>query len=63
MIQELKNKGLGILLTDHNVRETLSITDRAYIMYEGKILISGTKTELLSNKEARKIYLGEKFSM
>ena len=63
LIQELKNKGLGILLTDHNVRETLSITDRAYIMYEGKILISGTKTELLSNKEARKIYLGEKFSM
>ena len=63
LIQELKNKGLGILLTDHNVRETLSITDRAYIMYEGKILISGTKNELLSNKEARKIYLGEKFSM
>ena len=63
LIQELKNKGLGILLTDHNVRETLSITDRAYIMYEGKILISGTKNELLSNQEARKIYLGEKFSM
>ncbi len=63
LIKELKNKGLGILLTDHNVRETLSITDRAYIMYEGKILISGTKNELLSNKEARKIYLGEKFSM
>ncbi len=63
LIQELKNKGLGILLTDHNVRETLSITDRAYIMYEGKILISGTKNELLNNQEARKIYLGEKFSM
>ncbi len=63
LIQELKNKGLGILLTDHNVRETLSITDRAYIMYEGKILISGSKNDLLSNKEARKIYLGEKFSM
>ena len=63
LIQELKKKGLGILLTDHNVRETLTITDRAYIMYEGKILISGTKTELLNNKEARKIYLGEKFSM
>jgi len=63
LIQELKQKGLGILLTDHNVRETLAITDRAYIMYEGKILISGTKNELLSNKEARKIYLGEKFTM
>jgi lipopolysaccharide export system ATP-binding protein len=63
LIQELKNKGLGILLTDHNVRETLAITDRAYIMYEGKILISGSKNDLLSNKEARKIYLGDKFSM
>lgn len=63
LIQELKNKGLGILLTDHNVRETLAITDRAYIMSEGKILISGTKDELLTSKEARKIYLGEKFTM
>jgi lipopolysaccharide export system ATP-binding protein len=63
LIQELKSKGLGILLTDHNVRETLAITDRAYIMYEGKILISGTKNDLLNNKEARKIYLGDKFSM
>ena len=63
LIRELKNKGLGILLTDHNVRETLTITDRAYIMSEGKILISGTKEELLTNKEARRIYLGEKFTM
>jgi lipopolysaccharide export system ATP-binding protein len=63
LIQELKQKGLAILLTDHNVRETLAITDRAYIMSEGKILISGTKEELLSNKQARKIYLGENFTM
>ena len=63
LIQELRNKGLGILLTDHNVRETLAITDRAYIMYEGKILISGTKEDLLTSKQARKIYLGEKFTM
>lgn len=63
LIQELKQKGLGILLTDHNVRETLAITDRAYIMSEGRILISGTKDELLTNREARKIYLGEKFTM
>lgn len=63
LIQELRNKGLGILLTDHNVRETLAITDRAYIMYEGKILISGTKEDLLTNQQARKIYLGEKFTM
>jgi lipopolysaccharide export system ATP-binding protein len=63
LIRELKQKGLGILLTDHNVRETLAITDRAYIMSEGKILISGTKDELLTNRDARKIYLGEKFTM
>ena len=63
LIRDLKNKGLGILLTDHNVRETLAITDRAYIMFEGKILISGTKEDLLTNKEARKIYLGEKFTL
>ena len=63
LIKELKQKGLGILLTDHNVRETLAITDRAYIMYEGRILISGTREELLASKEARKIYLGEKFTM
>ncbi|MBI3252968.1 MAG: LPS export ABC transporter ATP-binding protein [Candidatus Omnitrophica bacterium] len=63
LIRELKKKGLSILLTDHNVRETLAITDRAYIMSEGKILISGGKDELLTNKEARKIYLGEKFTM
>ena len=63
LIQELKKKGLSILLTDHNVRETLAIVDRAYIMSEGKILISGTKEDLLTSKEARKIYLGEKFTM
>lgn len=63
IIRELKERRLGILLTDHNVRETLSITDRSYIMCEGKILISGTKDELITNPEARKIYLGEKFTM
>ncbi len=63
LIKELKGKGLSILLTDHNVRETLSITDRAYIMFEGRILISGTKGELLTSKEARQIYLGEQFTM
>ncbi len=63
IIKELKNRGLGILLTDHNVRETLSITDRAYLIAEGRILISGTAEDLINNPEARKIYLGEKFSM
>jgi len=63
IIKDLKNKGLGILLTDHNVRETLSITDRAYLIAEGRILISGTAEELINNPRAREIYLGEKFSM
>jgi len=63
IIKELKEKGLGILLTDHNVRETLSITDRAYLIADGKILISGTANELINNAQARSIYLGEKFRM
>ena len=63
IIRGLRAKGLGILLTDHNVRETLSITDRAYLIAEGRILISGTAQELINNPKAREIYLGEKFSM
>lgn len=63
IIKELKHKGLGILLTDHNVREALSITDRAYLIAEGKILISGTAQDLINNPKAREIYLGEKFRM
>lgn len=63
IIKELKEKGLGILLTDHNVRETLSITDRAYLIAEGRILISGTAHDLINNPKAREVYLGEKFRM
>jgi len=63
IIRDLKNKGLGILLTDHNVRETLSITDRAYLIADGKVLISGTADELINDPKARQIYLGEKFTM
>jgi len=63
IIKELRDKGLGILLTDHNVRETLSITDRAYLIAEGKILISGTADDLINNPQAREIYMGEKFKM
>jgi len=63
IIKELKERGLGILLTDHNVRETLSITDRAYLIADGKILISGTAQELIDDPQARQLYLGEKFSM
>jgi lipopolysaccharide export system ATP-binding protein len=62
IINYLKKKGLGILLTDHNVRETLAVTDRSYIMMSGKVLISGTADELTNNPEAREIYLGENFS-
>jgi lipopolysaccharide export system ATP-binding protein len=63
IIKDLKAKGLGILITDHNVRETLTITDRAYLMAEGNVLISGTKDDLISDPRARELYLGEKFSM
>lgn len=63
IIFQLKKKGIGVLITDHSVRETLAITDRAYIMYEGEILISGTSQELANSKEAREIYLGEKFTL
>ena len=63
IIKELKGKGLGILLTDHNVRETLAITDRSYLMAGGEILISGTKDELITDPRARELYLGEKFTM
>ena len=63
IVHDLKTKGYGVLITDHNVRETLRITDRAYIMAEGKILISGTAQELAVNPEARRIYLGQNFRL
>lgn len=63
IIAHLKAKGLGVLITDHSVREMLSIIDRAYIMHEGKILIAGSSEEISSSEVARKFYLGERFSM
>lgn len=63
IIRGLRDRGLGILLTDHNVRETLSITDRAYLLADGQVLISGTADELVNDPRARQIYLGEKFRM
>jgi lipopolysaccharide export system ATP-binding protein len=63
IVHELGQKGYGVLITDHNVRETLRITDRAYIMTEGRILISGTTRELADNPEARRIYLGQNFRL
>lgn len=59
----LKRRGIGILITDHNVRETLEVTDRAYIIYEGKILVSGEAQTLINDPEARRIYLGKRFRM
>ncbi len=63
IIRFLVKRNIGILMTDHNVRETLAIVDRAYIIFEGKILLSGTASELASNQKAREIYLGERFSL
>ena len=63
IIRDLKDKGLGVLLTDHNVRETLSITDRAYLIANGKILIHGSASDLINDAKARELYLGHKFSM
>jgi lipopolysaccharide export system ATP-binding protein len=63
MFQYLRNKGLGILITDHNVRDTLSITDRAYIISNGTVLDEGDPERLISNPEVREIYLGEEFRL
>lgn len=63
IIRFLKDKGLGVLITDHSVRETLSITDRAYIMHEGEILLSGNSEEVADSKIAREFYLGDKFRL
>lgn len=63
IIRDLRAKGLGILITDHSVRETLAITDRAYIMHSGKILVDGTSESISQNEMARRFYLGESFSM
>ncbi len=61
IIKKLQKKNIGILITDHNVLDTLQITDRAYIIYEGRVLLSGTSRELVNDSQARKIYLGERF--
>lgn len=61
IISELKRRNIGILITDHNVQETLSITDRAYLLFEGKILKSGTAEELAADEQVRKVYLGQNF--
>jgi lipopolysaccharide export system ATP-binding protein len=63
MVRHLKDRGIGVLITDHNVRETLSIVDRAYIVYDGKILTSGSKDDIIKNEEVKKVYLGSDFKI
>jgi lipopolysaccharide export system ATP-binding protein len=63
IIRRLRSRGLGLLITDHSVRETLRTTDRAYILYDGRILLSGTSQELARDPEARRIYLGQEFEL
>ncbi len=63
IVAQLKNKNIGILITDHNVQETLSITDRAYLLFEGRILKAGTAEELAADEQVRKVYLGKHFEL
>jgi len=63
IIKQLKDKDIGIIITDHNVRDTLSITDHSYVIYEGEVLISGNSNYLINNPTAKKIYLGEEFKI
>lgn len=63
LVSQLKNRGLGVLITDHNVRETLDIIDRAYILHGGTVMMEGTPDEIVANEEVRKVYLGDNFSL
>lgn len=63
LVSQLKNRGIGVLITDHNVRETLSIIDRAYILHDGKVLMSGTPDDVIQNDNVRQVYLGDSFQI
>ena len=63
LVSHLKDRGIGVLITDHNVRETLDIVDRAYILHEGAVLMSGRPSEIVAHKDVRRVYLGERFSL
>jgi len=63
LVKHLKDRGIGVLITDHNVRETLDIVDRAYILHEGSVLMSGYPSEIVSHSDVRRVYLGERFSL
>jgi len=63
LVSHLKDRGIGVLITDHNVRETLQITDRAYIMHDGEVLMEGRPHEVVAHRDVRRVYLGERFSL
>jgi len=63
LVSHLKDRGIGVLITDHNVRETLEIIDRAYIIHDGQVLMSGTPEEIVANEDVRRVYLGDSFSL
>jgi lipopolysaccharide export system ATP-binding protein len=63
LIVELKKRGIGVLITDHNVRETLDIVDRGYIIYDGRVLFAGSPEELVADENVRRLYLGESFTL
>jgi lipopolysaccharide export system ATP-binding protein len=63
IVRHLKDRNIGVLITDHNVHETLTITDRSYLLFEGRVLKSGTSQELADDEEVRRVYLGEKFEL
>lgn len=63
LVKHLKDRGIGVLITDHNVRETLDIIDRAYIMHDGTVMMEGTPAEIVNNVDVRRVYLGERFSL
>lgn len=63
IVSKLKTRGIGVLITDHNVRETLDIIDRAYIIHDGTVLMEGSPQDIVNNKEVRRVYLGESFSV
>ena len=63
LVADLKTRGIGVLITDHNVRETLQIVDRAYILHDGKILMSGTAKDVVQDENVRRVYLGQNFKI
>ena len=63
LVGHLKDRGIGVLITDHNVRETLGIIDRAYILHDGQVLMEGRPEEVVANEDVRRVYLGERFSL